>query len=97
MSELQAILNTLRKLKPVLTSKYSVNSIGLFGSIVNDSFSSEKSDIDIIVEFSRPISIEFIDLANYLESQINRKVDLVSKNGIKKKYYREIEREIVYA
>ena len=86
----------MQRLKPELASKYSVKSIGLFGSIVRDDFSAAKSDIDIIVDFSKPVGIEFIDLANFLESQIKRRVDLVSRKGIKKNFYKEIEREIVY-
>ena len=96
MSLLDSIKITLQRLKPELTEKYHVRSIGLFGSIVRNDFSAARSDIDIIVDFSKPIGIEFVDLANYLEYRINRKVDLVSKNGIKKSYYQEIEREIVY-
>ena len=96
MSPFDNIINTLQKLKPELTRKYHVKSIGLFGSIVRDDYKPAKSDIDIIVDFSKPIGIEFIDLADYLELQIKQKIDLVSKNGIKKNYYQEIEREIIY-
>lgn len=96
MSPLTSIKELLQKLKPELARKYHVRSIGLFGSIVRDDFSATKSDVDIIVDFSKPIGIEFVDLADYLEFQIKRKVDLVSKNGIKKNFYNEIEREIVY-
>lgn len=76
--------------------KYSISSIGLFGSIVREDFSPSKSDIDIIVDFSKPIGIQFIDLADYLEEKIHRKVDLVSKNGMKPRYYQAIESDIVY-
>ena len=82
-------------MKPSLGSKYHVQSIGLFGSIVRTDFTSE-SDIDIVVDFTQPIGIEFIDLANELESLFNRKVDLVSKMGIKPSYLRQIESEVVY-
>lgn len=83
-------------MKPELVSKYHVKSIGLFGSIVREDFSAAQSDIDIIVDFSKPIGIEFIDLADYLERQLKRKVDLVSRNGIKSSFYKEIEQEIIY-
>jgi predicted nucleotidyltransferase len=95
MTELTLIKQILTQLKPELTQKYFVNSIGLFGSIVRDDF-TDKSDIDIIVDFSRPIGIEFIDLANYIESKLSKKVDLVSRNGVKPKYYHQIESEIIY-
>lgn len=96
MSQLESIKNLLIKLKPELMEKYSISTIGLFGSIVRNDFSPSTSDIDIIVDFSKPIGIEFIDLADYLEQQMKRKVDLVSRNGIKPKYYQAIESDIVY-
>jgi predicted nucleotidyltransferase len=96
MGELTSIKNILHQLKPELTEKYHVQSIGLFGSIVRDDFSPMTSDIDIIVDFSQPIGIEFIDLADLIERRLKYKIDLVSKNGIKKKYYSEIEPEIIY-
>jgi predicted nucleotidyltransferase len=96
MSSLGSIKKLLQQIKPELTEKYYVRSIGLFGSIVRDDFSPAKSDVDIIVDFSKPIGIEFVDLAEYLESRIKRRVDLVSKNGIKESLYKEIEAEIVY-
>lgn len=95
MEQLSAIQNQLRQLKPGLVSKYHVRTIGLFGSVVRSDF-NRNSDIDIVVEFSRPIGIAFIDLANELELKLRRKIDLVSKNGIKPNYLREIEQEIIY-
>ncbi len=76
-------------------SKYGVSSLGLFGSIVRDDF-TDQSDIDIVVEFSKPIDTDFFDLADELEEKLNRKVDLVSRNGIKPRYYEAIEPEILY-
>lgn len=67
MTALASIKQILSQLKPELTQKYFVNSIGLFGSIVRDDF-TDKSDVDIIVDFCRPVGIELIDLANYIES-----------------------------
>lgn len=96
MKESLNIIELLKKLKPELTRKYAVSSIGLFGSIVREDFSPTHSDVDIIVDFSKPIGIEFIDLAEYLESIINRKVDLVSQKGIKPKYFEQIQKEILY-
>ena len=96
MKDALYILESLKKLKPELTRKYAVSSIGLFGSIVRDDFSTDNSDVDIIVDFSKPIGIEFVDLAEYLESVIKRKVDLVSQKGIKPKYFEQIQNEILY-
>jgi predicted nucleotidyltransferase len=89
------IKTSLSAMKPDLVKKYSVSSLGLFGSVVRDDFTSS-SDIDIIVSFSKPIGIEFIDLADELEEMLHRKVDLVSRGGIKDKYFKAIEADIVY-
>lgn len=95
MSELNAIKQILTQLKPELKQKYFVNSIGLFGSIVRDDYTAT-SDIDIIVDFTQPVGIEFIDLADFIENKLQKKVDLVSKNGVKPKYFHQIESEIIY-
>jgi len=95
MQQFTKIKKALERLKPELAKKYHVSSIGLFGSVVRNDFTAE-SDIDIIVDFNQKIGIEFIDLAEYIENILRKKVDLVSKNGIKEKYFKEIESEIVY-
>lgn len=94
-AQLASVKDILTRLKPELSDKYGVDTLGLFGSIVRDDFTDE-SDIDIIVTFSRRVGIEFIDLADQLETVLKRKVDLVSKNGVKEKYLRVIEPQIIY-
>ena len=95
MNDLLSIRKQLKLLKPSLISKYHVSELGLFGSVVRDDFSPE-SDIDIMVDFSRPIGIEFIDLADELEAKLKRKVDLVSRKGIKPQYFNAIQSELIY-
>jgi len=94
-SELAEVKAILTQMKPGLCDKYAVDTIGLFGSIVRDDYTDE-SDIDIIVTFSRRVGMEFIDLADELETILKRKVDLVSKNGVKERYLRIIEPQIIY-
>ncbi|MBS1532749.1 MAG: nucleotidyltransferase domain-containing protein [Bacteroidetes bacterium] len=94
-SLLTEVKATLHQLKPQLSQKYAVDTLGLFGSIVRDDF-TENSDIDIIVTFNRPVGIEFIDLANELEEKLKRKVDLVSRGGVKPKYLEVIDPQIIY-
>ena len=96
MSVRDNILASLRALKPELSSKYNVQSLGLFGSVTREDFKDDSSDIDIIVEFSRHVGVEFIDLGNYLEAIFKRKVDLVSRKGIKNQYFEEIQNDILY-
>jgi len=95
MDEKLEIKQELRRLKPELAERFHVNSIGLFGSVIRDDFNS-KSDIDIIVDFDEAIGIAFIDLADLLEAALKRPVDLVSRRGVKEKYFKEIQAEIEY-
>ena len=95
MKDLSTIKQIIKQLKPELEKKFHVSSIGIFGSVVRNDF-SENSDVDIIVDFSQPIGIEFIDLADLLEEKFHEQVDLVSKKGIKPQYFSSIENEIVY-
>lgn len=95
MTTLSSVKQILLELKPELHEKYGVSSIGLFGSIVRDDFTSA-SDIDIVVDFDRPIGIEFVDLVDYLEEKLKRPVDIASLHGIKPKYFAVIEPQIQY-
>lgn len=96
MNYLEKYKSELSAIKSELNSRFKVKSIGLYGSIVRDDFKPNSSDIDIIVDFSALVGIEFIDLGNFLENTLHRKVDLVSRSGIKPEYLKEIESEIIY-
>ena len=96
MSEKQAILAVLKNAKPSLAKKYGVKDLALFGSYSRDTAIGGKSDVDILVAFSQPIGITFIDLADELEQLLQRKVDLVSRTAIKPKYFTVIEPELIY-
>ena len=61
MKDKNEILNKLTDLKPILRRDYSVKEIGLFGSFVDNSFTDE-SDIDLLVEFERPIGWKYFTL-----------------------------------
>lgn len=96
--------NTLKQIKSainteklVLREKYGVTKIGIFGSYSFGDF-KKNSDVDILVEFKEPISLfKFMKLEDYLSCKLGKKVDLVSKNGIKKYIKKDILSSTVYA
>ncbi|MDF1571983.1 MAG: nucleotidyltransferase family protein [Bacteroidales bacterium] len=90
-----AIEDRLRALKPVLLEKYQVEKIGYFGSFARNE-QHEGSDIDILVEFRRPLGWEFFDLQEFLENELNRKIDLVSVNALKEQLKDSILRQTKY-
>ena len=85
----------LRQHKQELMKKYKLKSIAIFGSYSRQE-QNELSDIDILIDYEQPMGIEFIDLANELETLLKLKVDLVSKKGVKARYLSSIEQELVY-
>ena len=76
------IEHILRNLKPLLSEKYEVERIGFFGSYARDEHNKE-SDIDILVEFRRPLGWAFFDLQDLLEKELQQKVDLVSIKALR--------------
>ena len=96
MTTKNEILSKLKELKPSLHKEFSVKEIGLFGSFSNNSF-NENSDIDILVEFEKPIGWKFFSLEIYLEKVFNRKIDLVTKNALKEQIKHSILSQVDYA
>ena len=95
MKTLKEIKSTLSKHKQRLFSVYPIKSLAIFGSFARRE-QNDASDLDIVVEFNDKIGIRFIDLADELEKLIGFKVDLVSKKGIKKKYFERIKSDLTY-
>jgi predicted nucleotidyltransferase len=89
------ILLKLKELKPVLNKEFAVKEIGLFGSF-SDETNNEGSDIDLIVEFERPIGWKFFSLELYLENIFNQKIDLVTKNSLKEQIRDSILKQVSY-
>jgi predicted nucleotidyltransferase len=49
-----------------------------------------------LIEFSRPIGMDFFTLADFLESRLQRKVDLITRDGIKPRYFEAIKEDLIY-
>ena len=95
MKSLQEIKSTLNNNKEYLFTEYPIKSLAIFGSYARND-QDNNSDLDLLVEFNEKIGIRFIDLANEIEKIIGFKVDLVSKKGIKDKYYQSILSDLIY-
>lgn len=78
------IETSLKRLKPLLISMFHVSKLGYFGSYATGQ-ATEESDVDILVEFDKPIGWAFFDLQDLLEKELNLKVDLVTLAGLKEK------------
>jgi uncharacterized protein len=92
---LEKILEILRQQLPMLTERYSVETLEVFGSYVR-SEQKKDSDLDILVTFKEvPSLLTFIAIENYLSDLLGVKVDLVMKDSLKPKIGQKILREAV--
>ena len=90
------ILTMLKNHKEELSARFSVRRIGLFGSVLRGA-TSEKSDVDILVELAQPTLDHYMDLKFFLEEQLGRPVDLVLADSLKPRLRPIIAREVAYA
>jgi predicted nucleotidyltransferase len=90
------IIDIIRSIRPEMESRYGVKRLGLFGSYVRER-QRQKSDIDILVTFSRDIDLfDFLDFREYLEGRLHSKVDLVMESALKPTIGRHILAEVEY-
>mgnify|MGYP000959763522 FL=1 len=95
MGTLADILTVLRRERTRLFAKYGLKSMAVFGSATRNDFRPD-SDVDIMVDFEKPIGIEFIDLAEELEALLKRKVDVATVGAVKPWYMEHIEKDLKY-
>ena len=95
MQTIRQIKSILAQHKSELAQKYHLRHLGIFGSYARKDQTAQ-SDIDLLVEFEEPIGLEFVSLAEELESLLGAKVDLVSINAIKPKMFKIIKKDLVY-
>jgi hypothetical protein len=78
-------------------ARFSVKSLAIFGSVARDEARLD-SDVDILVEFAEAVGLfEFVRLKDYLETLLDRPVDLVSPDALKEQLRERILKEAVHA
>ncbi len=92
----QDILSSLKKLKGDVAREYSVKTIGVFGSVARDE-QTGTSDIDLLVEFSKPVGfVTFMRLENFLSERLGKQVDLVTSDSLKPVIRQDVLAEVIY-
>jgi predicted nucleotidyltransferase len=90
------VLDQLARSKPMLSSRYGVERLALFGSTVRDSDRPD-SDIDILVSFDGPATSErYFGVQFFLEDLLGRPVDLVTDKALRPELRPFVEREAVH-
>lgn len=90
------IINYLIANKSEFEKNFGVTKIGLFGSFATDQ-DQEGSDIDIVVEMSKPDLLSLVGIKQMIEEQLQAKVDIVRyRNRMNKALKNRIDKEALY-
>ena len=92
----EEILLTLREQRALLSRRYPIQRLALFGSWARGE-AREDSDVDVLVEVDPAIGLRFVELGDELERALGRRVDLVSRRAIKPSLWQQIEPELIDA
>ena len=92
----EQIIKLLQQKKQILSKEYGIKTLGLFGSYSKNK-QNKNSDIDILIEFNKSISLlQYLKLSNILSEYTGKKIDLVMKSAMKKNIGKEILKEVIY-
>jgi predicted nucleotidyltransferase len=96
MSTPDQVLATLREQHALLSRRYPIRRLALFGSWARGDARVD-SDVDVLVDVDPSIGLRFVDLGDELEKALGRRVDLVSRRAIKPSLWKQIEPELIDA
>lgn len=91
-----AIIKKLKELKPILKEQYGIEEFALFGSVAKGT-ETENSDIDIaILQMQLKSGFDLIRAKNFLQEQLNRKVDIGTFKSMKTFIKNRIQKDFIY-
>jgi predicted nucleotidyltransferase len=92
---LEKIKELVRAHALTLLDKYGIRVVGIFGSYTRGT-QNKKSDIDLVAEVDRPISLlNLVGAEIYLSEILQRKVDLVAKEDLREELKGKIISEMI--
>jgi predicted nucleotidyltransferase len=87
------ILDKIASVLDELKARHKVRSISVFGSVARGE-STPDSDVDVLVDFESGADLfDLIAVGNLLEDHLGRKVDVVSRKGLRESLIDRIEQE----
>ena len=93
MQTKQDIMDLLKTHLPEFNKKFGVKTLGIFGSFARDE-AVDGSDLDVLVEFERPIGLRFMEFSDELEKIVSLPVDVLTPAGINSIRQSEISQNI---
>lgn len=89
------ILLLLGRHRAALAQRFGAQQLALFGSAARDELRDD-SDVDVLVDFSGPASYDaYFGLKDSLENLLGRRVDLVTRKGLKPRARLRVEQDLI--
>lgn len=96
MKTLSKIVKSVMLIKADLKTTYGIKRVGIFGPYRHGR-ATNKSDLDILVEFSKaPTIFQFVEIERHLSRDLGVKVDLVTPKALKPLMKKEVLREVIF-
>ena len=92
-SDIDQLKGALRAMLPELKSRWPLSYLGVFGSWARRE-QRAGSDLDLLVDFDRPIGFEIVALKDELERRLGLPVDLVMRRSLRRRIGRRILDEV---
>ncbi len=90
------VIEVLRRHKAEFAERYGVTGVGVFGSVARDD-ATDASDVDVVVEMTKPDLFYMVHIKEALEEELNRPVDVVSYGERMNRFMKKrIDQEVVY-
>jgi len=90
------VLKILQQKNAELAKQFGVRSLSLFGSVARNEATST-SDVDLLVEFSRPVGyFGLFALQDYLETILGCPVDLGTFDSLKPYMRERVMRDLIH-
>jgi uncharacterized protein len=91
--DVEEIKDALRQMLPELRARWPVSYVGVFGSWTRRE-QGEGSDLDLLVDFDRPVGFELVAFKDELERRLGLPVDLVMRGSLRRRIGRRILDEV---
>jgi len=90
------VLNILKKEKSILSNKFGIEELALFGSYARGDESPD-SDVDLLVSFKEIDFNKLMGAYIYIEKLLGKKVDFIRKGPhVTEQFLNRIKKDIIY-
>ena len=90
------VLRVLARFRDLKQAEFGIVRIGVFGSVAREE-NTDASDVDVVVELSRPDLLTLVGIKQELEEMLHQPVDVARYRAGMNAYLKQrIEQEAVY-